>query len=62
VLGATGSRSDGWERRERSAHQARVLVIAGVEVRGSRVNTGNILDLSRAGEHVDKVQKDVVIS
>jgi uncharacterized protein (DUF433 family) len=37
-------------------------VITGVEVRGSRVNTGDILDLSRAGEHMDEVQKDVVIS
>jgi hypothetical protein len=62
VLGATGSRSDGWERRGRSAHQARILVIAGVEVCGSRVNTGDVLDLSRADEHVDEVQKDVVIS
>jgi hypothetical protein len=62
VLGATRSRSDGWERRGRSAHQARVLVIAGVEICSSRVNTDDILDLSRAGKHVDEVQKDVVIS
>jgi hypothetical protein len=36
-------------------------VIADVEVRGLGVYTGDVLDLPRAGEQVDKVQKDVVI-
>jgi hypothetical protein len=38
------------------------LVIADVEVRGLGVYTSDVLDLPRAGEQVDKVQKDAVIS